>query len=67
MEWYEVERPMRYTSKRRDVGLEKSDDVNHRSRATLPKHHLGRWSGSQTVVGLVEQDESGDIVSKCSR
>jgi hypothetical protein len=55
MEWHEVERPMMYTSKRRDVGLEKSDDVNHRSRVTLPKHHIGRWSDSQTVVALVEQ------------
>jgi hypothetical protein len=31
MEWHEVERPMMYTSKRRDVGVEKSCDVNHRS------------------------------------
>jgi hypothetical protein len=55
MEWHEVERPMMYTSKRHDVGLEKRYDVNHRSRATLPKHHLGRWSGSRTVFALVEQ------------
>jgi hypothetical protein len=46
---------MMYTSTRLDVGLEKNYDVNHRSRATLSNHHLGRWSDSQTVVALVEQ------------
>ena len=34
---------------------EKSYGVNHRSQAMPPKHHLGRWTGSQTVVALVKQ------------
>ncbi len=56
MEWHK-ERPVSYTSKRRDDGRKESDDVIHRSRATLPKRDKDRQEGSPKTTTFVRELE----------